>query len=116
METVSEKTARYRAAIEEILALVTAGQYLEEGIRDRALFDEKNDSYAVISAGWVKTEGRIHDIIADLEIVNGKVWIHADNTDIVIARKLEERGIPKSDIVLGFRAPEVRAETEFAVA
>ena len=116
METVNEKTARYRAAIEEMLNKLASVPYLGAAVRDRTLFDEKTDRYAVILEGWGRDEERIHAIIADLEIVNGKVWIHADNTDIVIARKLEERGIPKSDIVLGFRAPEVRAETEYAVA
>ena len=116
METVADKTARYRAAIKDIMTRLAASQYAGESIRDRAIFDAEHDSYAVIAEGWGRDEERVHFTVADLEIVNGKVWIHADNTDIVIARKLEERGIPKSDIVLGFRAPEVRAETEYAVA
>ncbi len=116
MEAITEKYADYRAAIEEILTDIAAGQYLEEGIRDRAIFDEQKDSYAVISAGWADGKEWVHDVVADLEIINGKVWIHADNTDVVIARQLERRGVPKSDIVLGFRPPEVRLETGYAVA
>jgi len=115
METVNEKSIRYGRIVEEILADLAAVPYLESGIRDRTLFDEPNQRYAVISEGWDGNE-RVHDIVADLEIINGKVWIQADNTDIVIARKLEARGIPKSDIVLGFRPPSVRAETEYAAA
>lgn len=88
---------------------------LEQGIRDRTIFDEKNNRYAVISEGWDRGE-RIHHVVADLEIINGKVWIQADNTDIVIARELESQGIPKSDIVLGFRPAAVRAESEYAAA
>jgi hypothetical protein len=115
METVNEKSIRYGRIVEEILAEFASVPYLEPGIRDRTLFDEQNHRYAVISEGWKRDE-RVHDIVADLEIVNGKVWIQADNTDIVIARKLEARGIPKSDIVLGFRPPSIRAETEYAAA
>ena len=115
METVVEKIVRYRRIIEDLLARWAAVPNLEEGIRDRTLFDEKNDRYAVISEGWDGAE-RIHYIVADLEIINGKVWIQADNTDVVIARELESAGIPKSDIVLGFRPPEVRAELAYAVA
>ena len=95
---------------------IAAGQYLEKSIRDRTLFDEKQDSYAVISAGWADGKEWVHDVVADLEIINGKVWIHADNTDVVIARQLERHGVPKSDIVLGFRSPEARPETGYAVA
>ena len=115
MEAVNEKIVRYRRIIEELLARWAAIPNLEPGIRDRILFDETNNRFAVISEGWDKDE-RIHHIIVDLEICDGKVWIQADNTDWVIARELEAQGIPKTDIVLGFRAPAVRAETEYAVA
>ena len=115
MESVTDKTARYRTAIKEILSGFASVPYAVGNLRVRTLFDEANERYIVISDDWVRRK-RYHGIIVDLEIVNGKVWIHADNTDIGIALKLEERGIPKADIVLGFRLPEVRAETEYAVA
>ena len=115
MEAMNEKVSRYRRIIEEVLTKRATIPYLEEGIRDRVLFDEKNDRYALISEGWHQAE-RIHNVVIDLEIINGKVWIQADNTDIAVARELEARGIPKSDIVLGFRSPDVRAYTEYAVA
>jgi hypothetical protein len=115
METMKEKLGRYRQIIKEVLTKRAAVPYLEAGIRDRTLFDEESDSYAVISEGWQGTE-RIHDVVLDLEIRQGKVWIQADNTDVAVARELEERGIPKSDIVLGFRSPDVRPYTEYAVA
>ena len=47
----------------------------------------------------------------DVAIRGGKVWLEADNTDAVIARELIGAGIPKSEIVLGFRAPELRCDT-----
>ena len=115
METVSEKVGRYRQIIKEILTKRAAVPYLEKGIRDRLLFDEKNDCYALISEGWRKTE-RIHHVIIDLEIINEKIWIQADNTDIAVARELEQYGVPRSDIVLGFRSPETRIYTEYAAA
>lgn len=115
METVEEKTASYRQIIQDILSEVAAIPNLETGIEDRLLFDKHNDSYAMITEGWDREE-RVHHVVAHLEIFNGKVWIQADNTDLVIARELESRGIPKSDIVLGFRPVAVRAESEYAVA
>ncbi len=115
MENVAGKTAQYRKIIEELLEWFAVIPNLVGGIHDRTLFDERNDSYAIIAEGWQGAD-RVHNIVAHLEIINGKVWIQADNTDIVIARKLEAEGIPKSDIVLGFRLPEVRPETGYAVA
>lgn len=51
-----------------------------------------------------------------LEIINGKVWVQADNTDLAIARELVRAGIPKNDIVLGFYPADVRPYTEYAAA
>jgi XisI protein len=115
METLAEKVNRYEQIVKNLLTRWAAIPNLEPDVRDRLLFDETNQRYAVISEGW-NGRARIHHIILDLEINNGKVWILADNTDVVIAHELESQGIPKSDIVLGFRAPSVRAETEYAVA
>ena len=115
MESVDERIARYRQIIQEILSRLAAIPNLEEGIEDHTVFDTQTDGYAVIAEGW-DGEERVHHIVAHMEILNGKVWIQADNTDLVIASKLESRGIPKSDIVLGFRPPAVRSESEYAVA
>lgn len=115
MEAVSEKTVRYRQMIQDMLTRLAVIPNLEPGVQDRMIFDGQNDSYAVIAEGW-DGEERIHQIVAHLEIINGKIWIQADNTDLVIARELETRGVPRSDIVLGFRPPSVRAESEYAAA
>lgn len=39
-----------------------------------------------------------------------------NNTDLVVAEDLVAAGIPKDAVVLGFRAPEVRAYSGYAVA
>jgi len=51
-----------------------------------------------------------------IEIQNGKIWIQRDFTEEGIANQLLEIGVPKTDIVLGFRAPYVRQFTEFSVS
>jgi hypothetical protein len=113
MEEVVDKTERYRQIIQSYLTRFASIPNLEEGIQDRLLFDLQNDSYAVIAEGW-DGEERVHFVVAHLEIINGKIWIQADNTDVVIARELEAAGVLKSDIVLGFRPPAVRPFTEYA--
>jgi hypothetical protein len=37
---------------------------------------------------------RIHAPIVGPEIIDGKVWLQADNADLRIAERLEEAGIP----------------------
>lgn len=115
METMNEKLSRYRHIVKEVLRKRAAIPYPDETIRDRTLFDEQSSSYAVISEGWQGVE-RIHDVLIDIKIKQDKVWIQVDNTDVAVARELEEHGIPKSDIVLGFRSPARRLYTEYAAA
>lgn len=115
METMNEKLDRYRQVIQQILTRLASIPVIGTEAKDRVLFDQEHDGYALIAEGW-DGEKRVHHIVAHLEIINGKVWIQADNTDVVIARELEAHGIPKSDIVLGFRAPSVRPLTDYAAA
>ncbi|WP_395089595.1 element excision factor XisI family protein [Armatimonas sp.] len=58
----------------------------------------------------------IHGLLADLEIRDGKIGVQADNTDRPVAEQLLRLGIPPEQIVLGFRSPQRRAASEFAVA
>jgi hypothetical protein len=45
-----------------------------------------------------------------------KLPIQYDDTEEGIATDLLEAGVPKADIVLGFRHPKIREYTGFAVA
>lgn len=48
--------------------------------------------------------------------VPGKIWLMVDNTDVRIAEELVDRGVPRTDIVLGFQPEEVRKFTDYASA
>lgn len=106
---------QYREIIEQLLSKVARIKYAYGDIKDNTIFDRQADSYAVITQGW---DGplRIHDMVIHIKIINGKIWLQEDNTDLVIARELEEAGIPKTDIVLGFQHPSVRQYTDYAAA
>ncbi len=112
---MTDQVRRYAEAAQAVLEEWCAIPNLEAGIRDRVFLDDEHRRYAVISEGWVRSE-RVHHVVIDLEIIDGKVWIQADNTDSAVARKLEARGVAKMDIVLGFRPPDLRAATEYAAA
>ena len=49
-------------------------------------------------------------------LANGKLWIQRDGTEHGIANDLINAGVPKTQIVLGFRSPEIRKHTGLAVA
>lgn len=115
MDSLAKKLNRYRDIIEQLLTEIASVPYAYGEVQDKTIFDRKADRYIVVSEGFDK-DGRVNNIVSHIEIMNSKVWLQADNTDRVIARQLEEAGIPKSDIVIGFRPAHIRALMEYAVA
>ena len=85
------------------------------GVETRLLFDRERDQYALVTLGW---EGVHHhySVVAHLEIINDRIYIQEDNTEEGIATDLEAAGVPKHQIVLGFRHPQLRPFTEYAAA
>ncbi|MGD1854669.1 MAG: element excision factor XisI family protein [Leptolyngbyaceae cyanobacterium] len=57
-----------------------------------------------------------HGCLIHIDIIDGKLWIQRDGTENGIATQLFEAGVPKEQIVLGFKSPERRKDTEFAIA
>jgi hypothetical protein len=104
---------QYRQAIREVLneyASLPRGELSSETI-----FDEKADRYLLMALGWEGVE-RVHYCVAHIEIIDGKVWIQRDGTEVGLAYELERKGIPKRHIVLGFHEPDVRRFTDYAAA
>jgi hypothetical protein len=81
----------------------------------KTVFDQSSDVYMVVVEGWQDVR-RLHGCLVHLEIKNGKVWIQQDGTEEGVARDLIDAGIPKECIVLGFKSPQSRALSGFAVA
>jgi hypothetical protein len=111
MDTVN----RYREVVERVLNEYTRIRYSHGDLQCEAIFDRQHDRYVLMTVGW-DSHKRIHHPLIHIDIINGKLWIQADNTDRAVASELVQAGVPKSDIVLAFRLPEVRKYTEYAVA
>lgn len=61
--------------------------------------------------GWCG-EKRVFGCVIHVEVRSGKIWIQRDGTEVGIANELIEAGVPKSDIVLGYRSPYMRKFTK----
>lgn len=110
-----DKLENYRNIIEKILSEHAAIPYAYDDLESRTIFDREKDAYILYIVGWGKKR-RYHGIITHIDIINGKIYIQHDGTEEGIATDLEREGVPKSDIVLAFHAPELRKYTEYAVA
>ena len=84
----------------------------EPDICNETLFDAVNHRYLLLSLGWSKGQ-RIHHTVIHIDIIDGYVWIQANNTDCLIAEELVESGISRGAIVLGMQPPEVRPHTVY---
>lgn len=111
-----DKLTQYRQILCEVIAsYASIKKSLTPGIKAQTLIDKDGDHYQLLSIGWHNNRFT-YMVSLHFDIINNKVWIQQNNTDILIADELVERGIPKSDIVLGFVPEKVRHYEGFASA
>jgi XisI protein len=82
-------------------------------LRYEFVFDTANHQYQVLRSGWQGLK-RLNAILIHIVIRDGYVWVEEDNTELEVAARLIEEGIPKDRIVLGFQAPYKRTLEGFA--
>ena len=111
---MENKLENYRAYIQQLLE-----EYANLGTPDpdvdrETIFDTKRDHYQLVYVGW-RNQRRIYGPVLHLDIMDNKIWIQQDGTEVGIANELVELGVPKQDIILGFDPPNVRKLSEFAI-
>ncbi|MBR8832725.1 MAG: XisI protein [Stigonema ocellatum SAG 48.90 = DSM 106950] len=112
-----DKIAHYRTLIKNILTNFDqlAATPSTPGVETLLAFDEQHDQYLWFQVGWTQEE-RVRGITIHIRIKDNKIRIEEDWTEEGIANALVKAGVPSTDIVLAFHPPEVRADTDFAVA
>ncbi|MBI1927585.1 XisI protein [Candidatus Poribacteria bacterium] len=110
-----ELVEKYRQIILEIFDEYTKVPPAHGDVKDEIIIDSQTDRYLWMVRGWQKHK-QIHACVARVDIIGGKLWIQHDNTENGIAADLERYGVPKEHIVLGFRSPDLRKYTGYAVA
>jgi len=103
----------YRIVIKNILSAYAQLNPAHGAIDTRELFDDERGRYALVEMGWHDKKYAYGNLI-HVELIDGKIWIQYDGTENGIADELVEAGVPKADIVLGFRHPKLRPYTGFA--
>jgi hypothetical protein len=117
------KTSEYQTIIERLFREWEAWPGELASFRVIPVFDHANGHYLLLTMGW-EPKYRIHSILVQVDIIGDKLWIQADHTETGFASELlaaqglnlGQAGVPKDKIVLGFKRPERRQFTEFAVA
>lgn len=105
---------RNRRAVEKLMREYEAFRASRKDVEAVVIVDAERRNFLLMYIGWDGSR-RVHHVAVHIELRGEKVWLQCDNTDLVVAEDLVAAGIPKSAIVLGFRAPEVRPFTDYAV-
>ena len=113
---MEEKLKQYKEIICQVLEH-RAGLPISNApdLKRHLIVNADQTEFALLTVGW-KGKRYQHSIVFHLEIRDGKIWVHKDNTDLGIADVLIERGIPRSLIVLGFLPSYLLEQSGFAAA
>ncbi|MEK7254740.1 MAG: element excision factor XisI family protein [Bacteroidota bacterium] len=119
MENVADKIKKRQRILIEYLEELAHEQNTSLGSTPdcEVIIDTQHNHFQLTRIGWHDRKYNFY-VLMHLSIKpDGKVWIQKNNTEILIDEDLERRGIPKSEMVLGFRPEYWRAMSdEFAVA
>jgi hypothetical protein len=112
---MDSKLKKYEKAIISILGEYAKIKYANVKGGNQLIIDKTNHQYQVVTIGW---EGDlfVHDCPMHFAIIDNKIWIQQNMTEWEVGEMLEEQGVPKSDIVVGFLSPDLRPYTKYAVA
>ncbi len=109
------KIDKYRSVIVELMQYLADIRTNRKDVETQFNVDKNDQHYQLVNVGWMNGK-RIYGCFLHVDIKeDGKVWIQHDGTDIGVAAIFVEKGIPKTDIVLGFQPQELRKFTDFAI-
>ncbi|MEZ4888706.1 MAG: XisI protein [Chitinophagales bacterium] len=79
------------------------------------LKDLKGNHFQLLMQGWHKDQ-YVFQCLLHLDIINHKIWIQWNDTDLSIEEELVREGVQPNEIVLGLKHPSFRKHTDFAIA
>ncbi len=107
-----DKLAYYRQCVCQLLTAEVRKDLGNSDIESQLIFDREGDRYLLLDVGWQGLH-RIYTCFMHLDIKEGKIWIQHNMTEVDIAQKLVEMGVPKEDIIFGLHPPYKRPYTGY---
>lgn len=97
-----DSVKKYQQAIIDFLN--EQGSYRIYGkpeVKSRVIEDTKHNQYLLVWTGWHK-HSYIHRLWYHFEIIDEKIWVLHNSTDVEVDLELIDRGVPKEDIIGAF--------------
>jgi len=105
----------YRQIILKVFNEYEKIPYKYGDIKNEIIISNDANRYLLLMTGW-QEDHRIYGCLIHIDIINGKLWVQNDNTERGVVEDMARYGVPKEDIVLGFRHPDIRQYTGYAAA
>ena len=97
-----DKIKKYSEAIINLLRTHGANKIANmPKVKSRIIADVENHQYLLIWAGW-DDFFYVHHVWYHFEIIDGKIWVLHNSTDVEVDKELMERGVKKADIIGAF--------------
>jgi hypothetical protein len=109
-----EKLQKYREIIREVLTEQAHPYAHSNHVDTEIICDTEHDHYQLTYIGW-QEQKRIFSLILHFDIKDEKIWVQYNGTETAIAQILIDKGVPASDIVLGFHSPFKRQFSGYAI-
>ncbi len=103
----------YRQHIKSILTERSQWGNANSPSKGHVVFDEERDHYLLVNSGWQGNDWRLYGTVSHIRILEGKIYIEYEGFEDAIADELVRLGVPRSDIVLGYKPPAARKLTQF---
>lgn len=94
------KKVIYKEAVKQFLFEYASIPSASETFRYEVIADDKQDRYCLLRFGW-ENKKWTHHCLFHFDIVDGKIMVQQNWTDLKIEEELEALGVKKSDIVPG---------------
>ena len=103
-----DKVKKYTKAIKAFLKEQSGFKisYMPD-VKSRIVIDKKRNQYLLIWTGW-KESKYIYRIWYHFEIVNGKIIVLENKTDVDLAEELEYFGVDRRDMIAGWTPDYLR--------
>lgn len=109
-----DKLEKYRKYIQDVILEYGQLGQPDNDIKTEFIFDTDGDHYQLVRAGW-QEDRRIYGCLIHMDIINNKIWMQYNGTEVDFAEELVALGVPKEDIVLAFHSPYKRQYTDYAI-
>ncbi|MGI0495222.1 element excision factor XisI family protein [Alkalinema pantanalense CENA528] len=86
-----------------------------ESVQCIPLLDVQGDHYQVLYIGWDESGKRVFKPVLHIDIIDDKIWIQENITDLDLDMLLATAGIQPSEIVIGFHSPSLRKFGIYAI-